>query len=59
MDGISLGPRVQAVPDGASAEEVSKEYDLMSFAILSHSQCPVLTRRGKNKSPSSNLIIKK
>ena len=32
MDGISLGPRVQAVPDGASAEEVSKEYDLMSFA---------------------------
>ena len=34
MDGISLGPRVQAVPDGASVEEVSKEYDLMSFAII-------------------------
>ena len=25
MDEISLGPEVQAVPDGASTEEVSKE----------------------------------
>ena len=56
MDEIRLRPGVQAVPlmvkDDSLPEEVRKEEHLMSFAIVSHSQSPVLTR-WKNKSPSN------
>ena len=56
MDKISLGPRVQDVPlfvkDDPSPEEVRKEWDLMSFAIVSHRPYLVLTRLDKSKYPT-------
>ena len=45
--------RHTAVPDDLSPDVVKKELELMSFAIVSHSQCPGLTRRDEDKSAST------
>ena len=45
--------RHTAVPDDLSPDVVKKELEFMSFAIVSHSQCPGLTRLDENKSAST------